>query len=105
MQVIAAAAGARVVPSGLPMHGKTATVEHDGVGLFAGLPNPINVGLYHSLIVEAASLGPPLQVSARSVEGVVMGVRWDGLPIDGLLFHPESFLTEAGDALLANFLG
>jgi anthranilate synthase/aminodeoxychorismate synthase-like glutamine amidotransferase len=101
MQVIATVAGANVVPSGHPVHGKTSRIDHDGRGVFGGLPNPILAGRYHSLIVDRASIPARLEVSATG-DGLVMGVRW-GLA-EGVLFHPESFLTEHGPRMFENFL-
>ena len=85
-----------------PVHGKTGVIEHDGRTLYAGLPSPLTVGRYHSLIV-ADELPDCLEVSARG-EGVVMGIRHRELPAEGVQFHPESVLTEDGMAMLANFL-
>ena len=104
MQVIAAVAGARVVPSGTPVHGKQRQVHHDGSGVLAGLPNPMPAGLYHSLIVEPESVPETLRVTARTEAGTIMGVRILGTRTEGTMFHPESFMTENGDALLRNFL-
>jgi anthranilate synthase/aminodeoxychorismate synthase-like glutamine amidotransferase len=87
------------------MHGKTSLVRHIGTGIFAGLPNPVNVVRYHSLIVERASLPECLEVTAWTDDGTVMGIRHREYPIQGVQFHPESILTEAGKQLLANFLG
>jgi anthranilate synthase/aminodeoxychorismate synthase-like glutamine amidotransferase len=101
MQVIAMAAGARVIPSGHPVHGKASRVSHDGRGVFEGLSNPIRAGRYHSLIVDRESVPASLEVSATG-DGLVMGVRW-GLA-EGVLFHPESFLTEHGSRMFENFL-
>lgn len=93
--------GGRVVRGGL-MHGKTSPVEHDGSGVFAGLPSPFRATRYHSLIVN--DIPPELRVNARSDDGHVMGFRHQTLPIHGVQFHPESIATEHGHALLANFL-
>lgn len=101
MQVIATVAGAEVVPSGRPVHGKASRVSHDGRGVFEGLPNPILAGRYHSLIVDRESVPENLEISATG-DGLVMGVRW-GLA-EGVLFHPESFLTEYGSRMFENFL-
>ena len=114
MQVIAAVAGARVEPSGRPVHGKTSRVEHDGRGLLAGLPSPFTAARYHSLAVVPESVPPGLEISAWTAhEGSsevreIMGCRLVGLPAaapaEGVQFHPESFLTERGTDLLATFL-
>ncbi len=85
-----------------PVHGKTARIEHDGRTIFRGLPSPLEVGRYHSLIAEPA-LPAALEQSA-SADGVVMAVRHRELPAEGVQFHPESVLTEQGRELLANFL-
>jgi anthranilate/para-aminobenzoate synthase component II len=86
----------------VPIHGKTTEVEHDGTGLFEGLPNPLTVGRYHSL-VAAPELPDVLEQSASSA-GVVMAVRHRELPAEGVQFHPESVLTPHGKRMLANFL-
>ena len=93
--------GGRVERGGL-MHGKTSAVEHDGTGLFAGLPSPFTATRYHSLIVNAVP--DDLVVNARTADGIVMGFRHATLPIHGVQFHPESIATEHGHAMLANFL-
>ncbi len=100
-QSLAQAFGGRGVRQ-VPVHGKATEIEHDGAGLFAGLPSPLTVGRYHSLVVD-----PDLpDVLERTAFGgdVVMGVRHRELPAEGVQFHPESVLTEEGRALLANFL-
>ncbi len=105
MQVIAVAAGARVEPSGVPMHGKRRLVRHRGAGVLRGLPSPLLVGLYHSLVVDPGSVDHRLEVTATSdCENIIMGCRMVDRPAEGVLFHPESFLTDAGDRVLANFL-
>src|SRR5919202_2874535 len=98
-QAMAEAFGGRVV-RGDPVHGKTATVEHDGRTIFRGLDTPLVAGRYHSLVVDR-ELPPELEVSARS-GGVVMGIRHRDLPAEGVQFHPESILTPEGKALLGN---
>ena len=100
-QALAAAFGGSVVRH-RPVHGKTGVVEHDGRTIYRGLPSPLTVGRYHSLIV-ADELPDCLECSARG-DGVVMGIRHRELPAEGVQFHPESILTDAGMALLANFL-
>ena len=95
--------GGRVVRAGALMHGKTSPVEHDGSGVFAGLPSPFTATRYHSLVVEDARR--ELIVNARVADGTVMGFRHAALPIHGVQFHPESIATEYGHDLLANFLG
>ncbi len=86
------------------MHGKTCPVDHDGTGLFAGLPSPFTATRYHSLIVAEADLPASLIVNARAPDGTIMGVRHATLPIHGVQFHPESIATEHGHAMLANFM-
>jgi anthranilate synthase/aminodeoxychorismate synthase-like glutamine amidotransferase len=100
-QAIGAAFGGRVV-RGEPVHGKTATIEHDGRTIFAGLDGPLEVGRYHSLVVDP-ELPPELERSA-SFGDVVMAVRHRELPVEGVQFHPESVLTGDGMAILRNFL-
>ncbi|SFR77062.1 anthranilate synthase component II [Sphingomonas jatrophae] len=94
--------GGRVVRAGQLMHGKTSPVEHDGTGLFEGLPTPFTATRYHSLTVE--NVPPALRVTARTADGTVMGLAHETLPIHGVQFHPESIATEHGHDLLANFL-
>jgi anthranilate synthase/aminodeoxychorismate synthase-like glutamine amidotransferase len=96
--------GGKVVRAGRLMHGKTSMVTHDGQGLFAGLPDPCEVGRYHSLIAQPESLPPELVVTARTAEGEIMGLRHRQLMVEGVQFHPESVLTPHGPALMANFL-
>jgi len=103
-QSIAEAFGGRVVRAPRLMHGKTSSIEHDGRGVYAGVPNPCEVGRYHSLIAERDSLPPELQVTARTAEGEVMGLRHATLNIEGVQFHPESVLTPQGPAMMKNFL-
>jgi anthranilate/para-aminobenzoate synthase component II len=90
------------------MHGKTSQVHHDGKGVYAGLPNPFTAMRYHSLVVDPATVSADFEVSARTADGVIMGLRWKAppgaKPLEGVQFHPESFMTDAGPALLANFL-
>jgi anthranilate synthase/aminodeoxychorismate synthase-like glutamine amidotransferase len=97
--------GGKVVRAGRLMHGKTSIIQHDGVSLFAGLPQPCEVGRYHSLIAAPETLPPDLQVSARTDQGEIMGVRHRSLMVEGVQFHPESILTPDGPALMKNFLG
>ena len=86
-----------------PVHGKTTEITHDGQGLFAGLPSPLTVGRYHSLVVADDSVPAAFEVSARG-GGVVMAIRHRELPAEGVQFHPESVLTDSGKAMLQNFL-
>jgi anthranilate synthase/aminodeoxychorismate synthase-like glutamine amidotransferase len=87
------------------MHGKTSLVTHNGKGIFAGLPNPFTATRYHSLIVDEGSLPPLFEVTARSEDGLIMGLRHRELDVYGVQFHPESILTVGGHRLLANFIG
>ncbi len=103
-QSITAVFGGKVVRNWRLMHGKTSLIEHDGLGVFAGLPQPLEVGRYHSLVAEAASLPPELVVTARTAEGEIMGIRHARLVVEGVQFHPESVLTPRGPELLRNFL-
>jgi anthranilate synthase/aminodeoxychorismate synthase-like glutamine amidotransferase len=96
--------GGKVVRAGRLMHGKTSLVRHDGSALFAGLPQPCEVGRYHSLIAAPESLPASLTVSARTDEGEIMAVRHRTLAVEGVQFHPESILTPDGPRLLQNFL-
>ena len=97
--------GGKVVRAGRLMHGKTSMIQHDGNTLFEGLPQPCEVGRYHSLIAAPETLPPELEVSARTAEGEIMGVRHRTLMVEGVQFHPESILTPDGPALMKNFLG
>ena len=97
--------GGKVVRAGRLMHGKTSIIQHDGRTLFEGLPQPCEVGRYHSLIAAPESLPPELEVSARTAEDEIMGVRHRTLMVEGVQFHPESILTPDGPALMKNFLG
>ena len=102
-QAIGVAYGAEVtrVP---PVHGKAWAIHHDGTGAFAGLPSPISAARYHSLAIARESLAPELEVTAWAEDGVVMGVRHRSHPVEGFQFHPESILTDDGEALLSAFL-
>jgi len=96
--------GGKVVRAGRLMHGKTSPIHHDSRTLFAGLPQPCEVGRYHSLIAQPETLPPVLEVTARTPEGEIMGVRHRELVVEGVQFHPESVLTPDGPTLMANFL-
>jgi anthranilate synthase/aminodeoxychorismate synthase-like glutamine amidotransferase len=102
-QSLAQAFGGAVV-RGDPVHGKTSEIAHDGRTIFAGLEPTLTVGRYHSLVVDPGRLPDVFEVSARG-GGVIMGIRHRTLPAEGVQFHPESVLTDAGQRLLANFLG
>jgi anthranilate synthase component 2 len=107
-QAIGAAFGGRVVRAPRLMHGKTSPVEHDGKGVFAGLPSPMTCTRYHSLIVSEEGLPEELEVTARADDGpgrrTIMGLRHRDYPIEGVQFHPESVLTAEGKSLIRNFL-
>jgi para-aminobenzoate synthetase component 2 len=96
--------GGKVVRAGRQMHGKTSMVTHDGKGAFAGIVNPVEVGRYHSLIAKPDTLPPVLEVTARTPEGEIMGLRHRELVIEGVQFHPESVLTPEGPKMMGNFL-
>ncbi len=102
-QVLGLYAGATVEVGPRIMHGKTSDITHDGAGLFAGLPQPMTVGRYHSLIVRAEEKPDLLEVTARTPEGEVMAMRYRDRPWVGVQFHPESVLTPDGVRLLGNF--
>jgi anthranilate synthase/aminodeoxychorismate synthase-like glutamine amidotransferase len=103
-QAIGQAFGATVGRARRQMHGKTSPIEHDGRGVFRGLPAPFNATRYHSLSVVADTVPADLEISARADDGEVMGIRHRRWPVEGVQFHPESILTEHGKALLRNFL-
>ena len=103
-QCIGEVYGGKVVRAGRLMHGKTSPIQHDGRGVFAQLPNPFEATRYHSLIVEAESVPSCLEVSAKTAEGEIMGLRHRQNPVHGVQFHPESILSKEGKDLLANFL-
>ena len=96
--------GGEIVRAPRLMHGKTSLAQHDGKTIFAGLPQPVEVGRYHSLCARNASLPDELEVTARTDRDEIMGVRHRELPLEGVQFHPESVLTPDGNRLLANFL-
>jgi len=104
MQCLGQVFGATVVRAPQVMHGKTSLVDHDSAGVFNGLPNPLTVNRYHSLIVERDTVPDVLEVSASSAGGLVMGLRHRQHPTEGVQFHPESVLTEQGSEMIANFL-
>ena len=103
-QCIGEALGGRVVRAPRPVHGKTSRVRHDGRGLFRRLPRPLRVTRYHSLLVSADGLPEDVRVTARTDDGEVMALEHTRRPLWGVQFHPEAVMTEAGHALLANFL-
>ena len=105
MQGIAHYFGGRILRAKLPLHGKTSIISHDERGVFAGLPQDLEVMRYHSLIADKKSLPESLEVTARAKDtGEIMGLRHKSFPIEGIQFHPESFATEAGKRMLENFL-
>jgi anthranilate synthase/aminodeoxychorismate synthase-like glutamine amidotransferase len=104
LQCIGELYGGNVVRAPHVMHGKTSEIRHDGVGVFAGLPSPLTATRYHSLVVERDSVPDVLEITAESEDGLVMGLRHREFPIEGVQFHPESILTDAGHNLLRNFL-
>jgi para-aminobenzoate synthetase component 2 len=88
-----------------PVHGKTSAIHHDGRTIYQGLPNPFQATRYHSLVIEAKGLPACLEVTAKTSEGTIMGVRHRQYVVEGVQFHPESILTEVGHDVLRNFLG
>ena len=103
-QAIGQAFGGKVIRAKEVVHGKTSRVFHDDKGLFSGLPNPFEATRYHSLIVERSSLPDCLEITAKTWDEEIMGVRHKTMPVEGVQFHPESFLTKVGKDLLRNFL-
>ncbi|MBI2567257.1 MAG: aminodeoxychorismate/anthranilate synthase component II [Candidatus Schekmanbacteria bacterium] len=104
-QAIGQQFGGKVVRAPTLMHGKTSMIHHDGQGSFAGVESPFIATRYHSLIVEESSLPTCLNVSARTEDGIIMGLRHREYPVEGVQFHPESILTDCGPRLIANFAG
>ena len=96
--------GGDIVRAGRLMHGKTSLTSHDGKAIYAGLPEPLEVGRYHSLCADERSLPEQLQLTASTDRGEIMGVRHRELQVEGVQFHPESVLTPEGDRLMDNFL-
>lgn len=103
-QGICSAFGAAIVRAPRPMHGKTSLVHHDGDALFHGIPSPFEAMRYHSLIARADSIPDGLEVTCRTADGIVMGVRHRRFPLVGVQFHPESIGTAVGKQVIANFL-
>ena len=104
LQCIGEAFGGKVVRADRLMHGKTSPIIHDGKTIFTGIPSPFDAMRYHSLVVDAASIPPALEVSARTAENEIMGLRHKQHAVEGVQFHPESILTFEGKHLLKNFL-
>jgi anthranilate synthase component 2 len=107
-QSIGQAFGGRIIRAKQLMHGKTSLVHHNNTSVFKGLPNPFTATRYHSLVIDPETVHPDFEVSARTARGEIMGIRWKApagaAPLEGVQFHPESFLTVEGPRLLANFL-
>lgn len=103
-QAIGQVFGGDVVRAGRLMHGKTSPIQHQGTGVFAGLPNPFDATRYHSLLVKRETFPAALEITAETAEGEIMGLRHREFPIHGVQFHPESILTLCGKRLLENFL-
>jgi anthranilate synthase/aminodeoxychorismate synthase-like glutamine amidotransferase len=103
-QAIGQAFGGEIVRAGRIVHGKTSAISHAGLGVFRGLPSPFTATRYHSLAIRRSTLPDCLEVTAQSEDGEIMGVRHREFAVEGVQFHPESFLTEHGHALLKNFL-
>ncbi len=103
-QSVGQAFGGKIVHAKTLMHGKTSPIHHGTQGVFRGLPNPLTATRYHSLVIERSSLPDCLEVTARTEDGEIMGVRHKSLAVEGVQFHPESILSESGHALLKNFL-
>ncbi|HJR25823.1 MAG TPA: aminodeoxychorismate/anthranilate synthase component II [Acidimicrobiales bacterium] len=103
-QCIGQVYGGTVVRAPQVMHGKTSLIRHQGVGVFAGLPEPLEATRYHSLVVDRASVPDCLEITAETDDGMVMGLRHRELAVEGVQFHPESILTAGGHDLLRNFL-
>lgn len=103
-QCIAELYGARVVRSKEPVHGKTTAIHHNAKGVFRNLPSPLKVTRYHSLIVDAGTVKPPLEITAWTDDGLIMGLEVEGTLLKGVQFHPESILTQEGKRMIMNFL-
>jgi len=96
--------GGQIVPAPIPTHGKSSLIYHDGKTIYRGLPNPFEAGRYHSLVIKEDALPQVLQITAKTSDGVIMGVRHQSYAVEGVQFHPESIMTDVGHNLLANFL-
>jgi len=103
-QVIGQALGGKIINAERLMHGKTSWINHNNVGVFEGLPNPLEATRYHSLIVERESLPDELEITAETAEGEIMGLRHKTWPLEGVQFHPESVLTTQGKEMVRTFL-
>jgi anthranilate synthase component 2/para-aminobenzoate synthetase component 2 len=103
-QCIGQAFGGRVIRAARPMHGHLTQIQHPGTGLFTGLPSPLEVTRYHSLVIDSESPGLGVTITARTDEGEIMAIKHESQPVWGVQFHPEAVLTRGGHRLLANFL-
>ena len=103
-QAVGEVFGAKIVRAGEIIHGKVSSLRHNGQGIYAGVPQGIEIGRYHSLIIERESLPDCLEVTAELTEGTIMGIRHKEYNIQGMQFHPESILTPDGKSLMKNFL-
>jgi anthranilate synthase component II len=103
-QAIGEAFGGRIVRAPRPIHGKSCTLAHRGLGVFEGLPEAVEVGRYHSLVVERSTLPDVLEITAETGEGIIMGLRHREFEVEGVQFHPESILTKSGMKMLATFV-
>ncbi len=103
-QAIGFAFGGNIIRAPQLMHGKVSDIHHDGKKIYTNIPNPFSATRYHSLIIERKSCPDCLEITSQTKDGIIMGVRHKKYPIEGLQFHPESILTEAGKTLLKNFL-
>ena len=103
-QSIAQALGARIVRAERLMHGKTSLIEHEGVGIFQGIPSPFTATRYHSLLVDPATVPAGLRVTARTQDGEIMAIRHESFPLEGVQFHPESILTTEGLRMMQNWV-
>lgn len=96
--------GGMIVRANVPMHGKSSKIFHDGKTIYQGVPNPFEAGRYHSLVIKPESVPPVLEVSARTQDGEIMGVRHSEFRVEGVQFHPESIMTPVGRQILKSFL-
>ncbi|MBA7479360.1 Aminodeoxychorismate/anthranilate synthase component 2 [subsurface metagenome] len=96
--------GGQIVPAAVPMHGKRSLIYHDGKTIYKGLPKPFEAGRYHSLVIKGYALPVELQLTAKTSDGVIMGVRHKSYVVEGVQFHPESIMTDVGHDILMNFL-
>ncbi|MCL1950323.1 MAG: aminodeoxychorismate/anthranilate synthase component II [Turicibacter sp.] len=103
-QAIGQAFGGKVVRAKEPMHGKVSQITHDKLGVYKGLPSPMPVTRYHSLVVERESLPDCLEITSETGDGIIMGIRHKTLPVEGVQYHPESIMTRFGKEILRNFL-